>query len=97
MMKHTKIFETFFGIVIEISYKITVSNFSAHNNEWEWSYGVFKESHEGLIIIDLLNDYDEAHEAFLNIFWAPNWDILVDRSIDLSAHRTKWEMELWSP
>ena len=38
----------------------------------KWSYGVLRESNEGLIIVDYekLTDYDEAYEAFRNIFWA---------------------------
>jgi len=34
------------------------------------SNGVIRESHEGLIIVDHLADYDEGYEAFRNIFWA---------------------------
>jgi len=36
----------------------------------KWSYGVLRESHEGLIIVDheILTDNDEANEAFGTFF-----------------------------
>jgi len=48
----------------------------------KWSYGVLRESHERLLIVYHLTDYDEAYEAFRKFLWARYSDILLDNSIE---------------